>query len=239
VLLVAPLNLSLDYGANVMAPAVSTADPYLYIGVIVTTAWLIAVVISLYRRRWLAASCLLLLALFYSVISNSVTIIGVNFAERLMYIPSIFFVILMARLLTSLRRRLMITAVATVLALYAVRTITYAWQWNDRLRLYEYSIVRQPQSLRLHLLLAEELRIRGQYDRAEELLARARAMDPDYWRLWHDAAVNQFEKGDFARAQDYAIRAARLRPSFRYSKIYRDILDRAATQPVTNPTPTR
>ena len=234
-LLVAPVSLSLDYGANVILPSVSARDPYLYLGLIAITAWIALLIVALRRRRWLVACALMLLAIFYSVVANIATLIGVNFAERLMYIPSIFFLIIVARYLAGLRRRLMIVVVSIVLALLSLRTVTYAWQWNDRMWIYRHALEKQPKSLRAHLLLAEELRERKEYDRAEEVLARARGIEPDYWRLWLDSAVNQAAKGDRALAAKYISRAAGIRPSLRQSDLYQDLMTPPASLPATVP----
>src|SRR5205823_3758608 len=125
--------------------------------------------------------------LFYGVVSNVTALIGIDFAERLIYIPSMFFVMIIAALLARLRRGLMITFASIFLVLASVRTVTYAAQWNDRLTLYETSLARQPNSIRLHLLFAEELRNRQDFDQAERVLAEAREMLPDYYRLWLDS----------------------------------------------------
>ncbi len=137
-LLFAPVHLSLDYGARVIMPHVSPRDPYLYLGFIAAAVWLIAFGAAVIRRGWLVAFCLLAFGIFYGVVSNIPTLIGVDFAERLMYIPSIFICILIAWLLARLRRTILVPAVSVIVILLSLRTVTYAWQWNDRLRLYEY-----------------------------------------------------------------------------------------------------
>jgi tetratricopeptide (TPR) repeat protein len=235
--------LTLDYGAQVIMPTVSPTDPYLYIGFLTVAGFGIALIIALRRRARSITFCLFAFALFYSVISNLLTLIGVNFAERLMYIPSIFFLILIARLLASVRRQILIPLAAIIIALLSFRTITYAWQWNERLRLYEYALARQPRSLRLHLLVAEELREHRQYDRAETVLAQARAMQPDYFKLWIDSALNQSAKGDRRQTFKFLIQAHKLRPSVQNQPLYQELakelsdtnLNPATTIPSTRP----
>jgi tetratricopeptide (TPR) repeat protein len=224
-LLLFPLHLAFDYGARVIMPTVSPTDPYLFIGIVSIVILTIAFIIAIRRRAYSIAFCLFAFGLFYSVASNLLTLIGVNFAERLMYIPSVFFLILIARVLATLRRPVLIPLAAGIVALLSCRTVAYAWRWNDRLRLYEYTLAHQPASLRLHLLLAEELRERHQYDRAEGILAQSRQMQPDYFKLWIDSALNQVEKGDRRRAYEFLIEANKLRPSVSHLDLYRQLSD--------------
>jgi protein O-mannosyl-transferase len=233
-LLIAPVQLSLDYGAMIIMPQVRSDDYYLYIGAAAALAWLVAFVIALLRRALLLAFCLLSFGLFYGVVSNLTALIGIDFAERLIYIPSMFFVIIVAAALTRLRRRLMITLTSILLILASARTVTYAAQWNDRLTLYQTSLARQPNSIRLHLLLAEELRNRRNYDEAERVLAEAREMLPDYYRLWLDSAVLAYTAGRDDDARRFILKAADLRPSIRSSTLYRQILT-ASTRPTSSP----
>ena len=129
----------------------------------------------------------------------------------------------------------MIVVVAVILVLLSLRTVTYAYQWNDRMWIYNHTLQKQPKSLRAHLLLAEELRERKEYDRAEEVLSRARAIEPDYWRLWLDSAVNQNAKGDRTLAMRFIVRAAQIRPSLRQSDLYNDLVTSATSAPATSP----
>ncbi len=230
-LLLMPLRLTLDYGVRVIMPNVSATDPYLYIGLASLTIFGIAIIVALRRRADSVVFCLFALALFYGVVANVFTLIGIHFAERLMYIPSIFLLIVVARLFAKLRRPILVPLVAVIVVLLSVRTVTYAWQWNDRLRLYEYTLARQPESLRLRLLLAEELKERGQYERAEQTLARARDLQPDYFKLWIDSALNQVAKGDRRQAFEFLIEAQKLRPAVQSTAIFQELVREFSNQP--------
>ncbi|HEX8525256.1 MAG TPA: tetratricopeptide repeat protein [Tepidisphaeraceae bacterium] len=232
-LLFFPLQLNIDYGPRVILPTLSPHDPYLYLGVAGAALAAILLTVALLRRDWKAAYPLFGFALFYSVISNLLTLIGVHFAERLIYIPSVFFLVLIAQVLASLRRPWLVLIVAVLLVLFSTRTVTYAWKWNDRRQLFEYALANHPQSVRLHLLVAEEMRLAGRYDEAEAVLARGRALQPDYFKLWLDSAQNQYEKGDFPRAREFILRADALRPSVKMTKLY-DLLT-TDTTPTTGP----
>ena len=108
------------------------------------------------------------------MVNNALTLIGINFAERLMYIPSAFLCVLAAIGLVRLPRRIAIVALTVVLVIFSLRTVTYAWRWNDRLRLYEMTLAEMPRNVRLYMVLAEELARRGDYDRASSVIAEGR-----------------------------------------------------------------
>ena len=154
-LLVAPIKLSIDYGIAVIGSTISRRDPYLCLGVAVAAAWVIAAAICLLRRRWVVMFFLLALAFTYSPASNLIMIATI-FGERLMYLPSVFFVILVAMLLVRLPDASRNMLLAALLILACLRTWTYVQRWNDRDSFYRYSLIQQPKSLALHLLIADD-----------------------------------------------------------------------------------
>ncbi len=101
-LLVMPVKLSIDYGLSVTGATIARNDPYLWLGAAVLAGWTTGLCVSLARRKWTAAFCLLAMALTYSMASN-VVLIAAIFGERLMYLPSVFFVILVAMAMAKLR----------------------------------------------------------------------------------------------------------------------------------------
>src|SRR5207249_4593351 len=93
-LLIAPLRLLPDYGGEVIGSHLRFTDPYLYLGAAAGIMWIFACVFAYIRRNWTTFFCLVAFAALYGMIANFLTLIGVNFAERVMYIPSAFFCIL-------------------------------------------------------------------------------------------------------------------------------------------------
>jgi hypothetical protein len=206
-LLGAPWKLSPDYGATVIGWTVRPTDPYFYVGLLASIVWVAWLIVSLRRRDRATVFCLLALALTYGVVSNFPILIGVNFAERLMYLPSAFFVILVAALLARLPRKVLVPLLALALALACVRSFTYARRWNDRERFYQASLRQQPGSIRLYLLLTSEYLSQGRSDDAARLAAEASRQLPDYWEVWIARANVAMERGDFAEAERLLLRA--------------------------------
>src|SRR5690242_18945157 len=104
---------------------------------LVTTA--AAAVLARRRRAWTVLLLLFCAALTYFMVSN-VKIIGVVFAERLLYLPSAFVLILLAMAIARLLRRSATALVAALVLVWGLRTVTYAARWNDRLAFYERSV---------------------------------------------------------------------------------------------------
>jgi hypothetical protein len=208
-LLFAPATLSPDYGGTVIGWTVSPRDPYLWIGVATIIAWLAWLIFALLRRRWIELFLLLALALTYGVVSNFPVLIGTNFGERLMYLPSAFFVILIALPLARLPRAALIAVMSILLILLGVRSFTYARSWNDRLIFYQQNLVRKPGSVRLQLLIISEYLDRKNFDEAERLAAELTRRFPDYWESWIARANVAMERGQFDAAHEYLMTASR------------------------------
>jgi hypothetical protein len=210
-LLVLPLKLSPEYGASVITARQSLTDPYLYVGLLGVVAAIALTCILIRRRAWTALWLIACATLTYGMVAN-VKLIGVVFAERLLYLPSAFLLILaaipFARLPTRPR-----TAVALLLLLtWSTRTVTYAARWNDRLTFYEASVRDHPQAARLRVLLAREYLDRNQLDRARAVIEPALAITPEYWKLWAMAARIAARQDRYADAQAYLDRAWTLDP---------------------------
>jgi hypothetical protein len=233
-LLVAPVRLSIDYGGNVIGPVARWSDPYLWAGAASLAVWFGLFALSIVRRAWPMMFCLLATGVMYGLVSNLLSLIGTIFAERLMYLPSAFFVILLGMGAARLPRRAAAAVLVVLLTLGSVRTFTYTQRWNDRLAFYEISLREQPGSAQLYLLLAAELRGRGELDRAEAVIAEARRRWPDYWLVLNYSALVAFDRGDLEAADFYSRRSAALEPNLQALGIGQMVYDaRAATQPAT------
>lgn len=188
-LLIFPTRLVFDYGGPIIGWQAKSGDPYLWLGVIAVIAWCLAIGLAWWRSRRIVVFLLLGFALMYLVVGNVVSLIGVIFAERLMYIPSIFFVMLVTMLLQRLPRRAMVGIATILIALGAVRSYTYAALWNDELGFYQSMLAKQPGSIRLHMMIVDAHRKAGRLDEAAAVAARGRELLPEYWEIWWQSGV--------------------------------------------------
>jgi hypothetical protein len=237
VLLVAPTRLSLDYGGLVVPSHAGIGDAYLYLGAAALGLWAVLLVGAARKRAWPTVFCVLAVGVTYGMVANVLALIGTIMAERLLYLPSAFFVILAAQALARLPRRAAPGALACLLLLASLRTWTYARLWNDRLAIYTASAAAQPRSVQALLLLSNEYRKLGRLDRAEQAAAAARALAPDHWEVYYYSGLNALERGDLDEADRYAAKALSLKqamPAIGLSVMVQE--RRAATQPTTAPT---
>ena len=242
-LVAAPIELSPEYGLAVITSRQERGDPYLYVGVAALIGVLVMTLLAWRRRAWTVQFLLFCAGLTYFMVAN-VKLIGVVFAERLLYVPSAFALILAAMGLARLPGRAVGVVVAVLVVAWGVRTATYAARWNDRLTFYEKSVADQPRSARLRVLLANELIARGELDRARRVIDEGLDVAPDYWKLWVVAARIAVEQGRMMGVPRMIDRAWELQPFPPDVLFVEDLFNRrrsmpgATTAPGTRPATT-
>ncbi|HMQ14985.1 MAG TPA: hypothetical protein PKC49_03340 [Phycisphaerae bacterium] len=175
-LLLLPSKLSADYGMGVISPTLSF-DPWSLamtgLGVLAAAALLTAL-LGYGRPRgsaWreLAMLTAMLLA-SYALISNTVLLIGVSLAERLMYWPSVPALLLIASLIVEWWRRactgagplahragLLRVAGLLLLGALCVRTITRNAAWADDATLFSTDLAEWPNNAQMLVTRARQL----------------------------------------------------------------------------------
>ncbi len=155
-LLVAPLHLAYDYSYEQIPTFQILADPRLWVAL---AAWILLAIgwIAALRRSPIAFFALGFLLATFSVVSNLVLPIGTILGERLLYLPSIGFCLLVAlgvwQLASAIprRRAAVFTGVMAVLvALHAVRSIERIPNWRTQWTLYMHDVERSPNSTKAH-----------------------------------------------------------------------------------------
>lgn len=227
-LLVFPWRLMPDYGVPITGWQVRWDQWPVYAGIITLAMGSAGLAAAIWKRSATATFCLIGMGLGYGMVSNFPTLIGTIMGERLMYLPSGFGVILLGwGLMKPLSgfaskhnqeaggglggwRRAGWGILAVLLVLGCVRTYTYARLWNDPVKLYESVIAEEPESLRVRIVLAEELRRRGQLDEAAGVLADARRVLPDYYLPWLRSAQVAMQRGRLDEAEKYLDHADRM-----------------------------
>lgn len=233
-LLAAPWRLAPDYSASVFSSTQHIGDPFLWIGLMTLIAFGIAVIVAVKKRLTTVLFCLMCLAITYFLAGN-ILVIGTIFGERLMYLPSVFVCILVALAFEKMSARPRFVCLAILLAAFCIRTETYAWQWNDRLRFYTYSVEVQPKSSMVYMLLADELRRRGDLVQAERVLKQGRSASPGSWRLWNQSAQIALQRGQYTNATLWAQHAMEMFPSMSNSSLLSEIAERMATPAASRP----
>lgn len=206
-LLVFPWRLMPDYGVPITGWTVHWNRWPVYAGMAALTLGAAGGVVALWKKSVPATLCLIGMALTYGMVSNLPTLVGTIMGERLMYLPSAFGMILLGWALMgwnkTLSSRYGPALLALLLILACIRTFTYARLWNNPVRLYQTVIAQEPGSLRVRIILAEELRRRGQLEQAATVLAQARQLLPDYYLPWLRSAQVAMDRGRLAEAESY------------------------------------
>lgn len=183
-LLVFPRRLSVDYGGTAIGWSADPRDPYLWLGIGAVAVWVVAMVIWTWRRNWAVVFCLLALALTYGMIGNIVALIGPIFAERIIYLPSAFALILVGMAVSRIRPVILAPATAALVIAGGLAAFSYARLWNDPIELFRRCVRNQPGSERVYSLLYREYVLRGDWPAARQVagdaIVAARESDGPY-----------------------------------------------------------
>jgi hypothetical protein len=219
-LLLAPAKLSIDYGARVIGWTVNWRQPYVYLGFSSLAAWSAFTVWASRGRRWAMVFCLTALAISYGIVSNAIVLIGTNFGERLMYLPSAFILIVIAALLDrALKPRAFAAIVVILAALGAVRAFTYARLCNDPPALYLSDLRDQPDSMSLHGLVVNWYMSNGNYREARAVGGDCLNRLPDCWQSYMMCVEPDIKLHDFADAARVLAHVDRQCPSIMIASI--------------------
>ncbi len=236
-LLIVPRKLSCDYGLAVFDPRQGPQAMTL-VGLLALAALLAA--LWGYRRRagaWrnLAALGAMFIA-SYVLISNTVLLIGVSIAERLMYWPSVPALAGLCVLLAAGWRRWCVPGAPlaaragllrglglTLLAALALRSVVRNTDWHDDARLFAADVQTFPDSAHLNNSLAQHYieaaletgdnqQRAALLDQAQALLERALAVEMRYPDALRQMAEVFALRGQYDKAREYVERSLLLAP---------------------------
>ncbi|MDT8340710.1 MAG: tetratricopeptide repeat protein [Longimicrobiales bacterium] len=179
--LVLPLTLSPDYSYEAIPLVRGAGDPRLILTLALAglAGWLTWR--ARHARPWMAAAALwYLLALFPG--SNLLVTVGTLYGDRLLYLPSVAFALLVGWALhpRTPRVRPLAWALAAAVGLgYGLRTLQYTAAWTDDVSLFRWAVQAVPASTKAHHKLGEEYLRAGRVGEALEALNRAVAIAPD------------------------------------------------------------
>ena len=190
-LLVVPVHLTIDYSVNHL-PAVNTfLDAEALAGLVLFGGAVGAAAVCAWRsgrdgRAFGVGVCLFAFLATYSVVSNLAFLSTIIMAERLVYLPSGFFLIAAVsagwHALESAGSRWAgvagLVTLAVVCGLFAWRTVDRNAEWESAGSLYEAAVEAAPDSAKSRHLLARELSRAGRLEEAGAHFSVAVAIDP-------------------------------------------------------------
>jgi tetratricopeptide (TPR) repeat protein len=214
-LLVFPYRLCADYSYNALP-----VTAQFFSRPLAASALLGLAVFFLGRRFWQRPSLRSFsgawLLFCFAPFSNAVVPIGTIMAERLLYLPSVGFCLLAARLLLQIwetgSRRICLLACAALVLLFVGRTWVRNADWRSNESLFRAAVAAQPRSAKAHHGLGEALLEKG--DRIGALLAFARALEiyPVYWAAHYNRGLAHWRLGQQHQALEAFAEAVRLGP---------------------------
>jgi protein O-mannosyl-transferase len=179
-LLVYPAHLSSDYSYNAIK---LYAGWKLALPAIATTVFLLgfwAWTFWTKRREWFLAIAIFLFA--FAVTCNILVPTGTIMAERLMYLPSAGFCLLVALAwiwLANRQQRVALVVLVILTVAFGARTVARNRNWRDNYSLFAADVQAAPGSAKLHSNLGGQYMARGQLDDASRELRMALSIYPD------------------------------------------------------------
>jgi hypothetical protein len=182
-LLVAPLRLSYDYSHAQIPLIDSPSDPRLLVALGVA-ALLVLTLARTLRRAPAVCFAVGFFALTFALVSNVLVPIGTILGERLLYVPSIGFCLLVALAAHALARRVgearrpvvFAVVMSLVIAPHAVRSIVRNRDWKDSSTLFIRDLESAPYSAKVQANAGWVFLLGGEAERALAHFERAIAL---------------------------------------------------------------
>jgi tetratricopeptide (TPR) repeat protein len=218
--LVFPRGLSPDYSGWQISLEGGNGDPRLWAGALLLLGSLAAAVTGLvrvFRGRpygaallvgggWLLVPALLFMNLFVTL--------GTVLADRLLYWPSVAWVLLAGAVLVPLlRARVAVAALALLAVAYGWGMVQYLPHWKNDLVLFTYASRVTPDVPRVWYNLGHALQLAGKHEEALEAYREARTLWSSYEEAWAQEATVLLEMGRPQEAQAAMDEARALNPS--------------------------
>ncbi len=194
-LLLFPLRLSADYSYHQIPLSRTMGEPAVLVTLLVMAALFTTVYIAWRRRAIIPAFAILLFFITLAPVSNLFILIGTDMGERLLYLPSAGFCLLLAyaldqgiRLLRKPRISAQSAAVPIALLViaallsgaYGVRSWIRNYDWQNDFRLFLSATQVSPKSARAHFNLGNMYMQRGDYPLADEHYRTSFVIAPNY-----------------------------------------------------------
>ena len=244
-LFIFPVGLSIDYSGYVVSPEASPWSWRPLAGLLLLAGAALLILRPLLRlrsaspagsellhRQLALASALFLLP--YLVIGNLLTTVGTIFAERLLYLPSAGFCLLLGLTLDRLARthgtfpqwtaerraHTMGAALVILVAAFSLLTWQRATEWRNDETVFAAAVRTQPRSPRAHFILGKARLEAGERDEALALFDRTLELWPEHVPALVEKGIIHAhpERGELEVAERAFREAVRVSP--RYAKAH-------------------
>jgi tetratricopeptide (TPR) repeat protein len=214
-LLAWPASLSADYSFDQIPVLRTLAEPLVLAGAALVLGSCVGGFLLL--RRWpVAGFALLAAAISFALTSNLVLFIGTLLAERLLYMPSVGFCLLLGALVASAGRtrfaRMAVVASLGLCALASWRTTVRIPDWRDDLTLYRSAAAVSPRSARIRYNLGNVYLRAGRFAPAEQEYRTALSIYPDFTDAIANLGMALLQQGRAREALEFLARAVQRMP---------------------------
>jgi Tfp pilus assembly protein PilF len=194
--------------------------PWSLLGMVVLVASLVVLVagVWLYRRGSVAGLSVLLYACAFAPTANILFATGATMAERLAYLPSIWFCLGLAAVLVHLRvrwawPRLGLVFCIILLLGFSGRTLVRNEDFSSPLALWEADVRRDPLNITAWLYLANQYWEVKELTKSEAAFRQALQLEPAFTEALFAYAAFLLEQKRFEEALEFALRAEELNTS--------------------------
>lgn len=207
-MLLVPRGLSADYSSATHGMLRDLAAPDSLLYLLLALLLLGATLVGLWRgsRLWLFVGGWFFAS--FAITSNVAFPIGVVFADRLAYLPSVAICALLAwallRLSSAPVRR---AAIAGVVLVFAGLSMSYGEVWHDNRTLFLYELRTSPESAWVHAGLGNELLRAGAHDAARAEFLETLRIHPTHMHAAHGIALIELAEGDRVEGRAWLERA--------------------------------
>jgi len=214
-ILLVPRGLSADYslGTTGVTESLTSPDSLLYLALACAAVGVTLVGLCRPSRACLFFGGWFLAA--FAITGNVLFPIGVVFADRLAYLPSVAVCALLAFVLAQVSdgpiRR---AAIAGVALTFSALTIAYAEVWHDNRSLFTYELETSPGSAWVHAGLGVELLQAGHEEPAREHFLEALRIYPGHMAAAHGVALVALAQDDEGEARAWIDRALAINPEY-------------------------
>jgi tetratricopeptide (TPR) repeat protein len=192
-LLVAPLRLAIDYSFDTIPLVQGLLEPGVLVGLLLMGAWAVGLATSR-RRAPVIAFSLSWMGLTLLPVANLLLPIGTILAERLLYLPSVGFCLLVAAAFQRLesaatasggsrattRVGTLRVVAAIVLMALAARSTVRLRDWRDDYSIFKAALAVHPRSVRSLFNYASACETRGEDREARRAYEKAIAIFPQF-----------------------------------------------------------
>ncbi|KKT50839.1 MAG: hypothetical protein UW43_C0001G0004 [Candidatus Yanofskybacteria bacterium GW2011_GWA1_44_21] len=213
--LIWPVRLSADYSYNSIPVISNPLNPYFLFGIVFLSLLLFLLFYKKTNKTELGLGSVFFL-FPYLMISNLIKPVGTIMGERLMYLPSLGFILIISCFLSksvhTIGKKFAYAILILIVTLYGARTITRNKDWHDARTLFTATVDTVPDSLVARAALAAVHIKADEWKEAREQLDIARNIHENNSRIQNLLGIVADHDGNYRLAEERYKKSLELNP---------------------------